>query len=101
MARRCLKVDVEFFGLPQIADIFGSSLVVAFDGETIGELVHHLDNMQGTGKKNLFFNKEGSLDPWIVVMVNEGALAEQQDELIYYKLHEGDRVTFLVLVGGG
>lgn len=95
-----MKVDVEFFGLPQIAGIFGSSLVVTFDGETIGELVHHLDNMQRTDKQNHFFNKEGNLDPWIVVMVNEGALAEQ-DELMCYKLHEGDRVKFLVLVGGG
>jgi sulfur carrier protein ThiS len=95
-----VKITVESLGLPAISAVIGKKTVVEFKGGTVADLVEQLAERFGAEDRGMLLDGEGQLDPTIQVMVNEeGFLA--REELNKRVLRDGDRVRFVLIVGGG
>jgi sulfur carrier protein ThiS len=95
-----MKITVESLGLPTLSAVFGKKTELEFKGGSAAELVQHLVGRFGPKAREVLLDGEGQLDRTIQVMVNdEGFLA--REDLPQRTLQEGDRIRFMLLVGGG
>ena len=77
----------------------GKRLEVEFEGETVADLVSHLQKRYGQAARDALLDEEGLLDPVIQFVVNKEAWV-RHDQLDR-PLHDGDNVTILALLAGG
>jgi sulfur carrier protein ThiS len=95
-----LKVTVESLGLPTLSGVIGKRSEVEFSGATVADLVDYLSRRHGPRVRQILVDGDGVLDLTIQVMVNDDGFVPRE-ELTRRKLKEGDRVRFMLLVGGG
>jgi sulfur carrier protein ThiS len=95
-----VKITIESLGLPTLSAVIGKKAELDLKGGTVAELVGQLVGRFGPKARELLLDSEGQLDLTIQVMLNdEGFLA--REDLARRELKEGDRVRFMLLVGGG
>ncbi len=95
-----MKITVESLGLPTLSVVIGKKAELDFKGGTVTDLVNHLIGRFGPKARAVLLDGEGHLDLTIQVMVNdEGFLA--REDLPQRELKDGDRIRFMLLVGGG
>ncbi len=101
-----MKIHVEFLSLPMASEIIGKTKEISIpstlkaEAVTINELVKQLVDQFGHGVATALLDEGHHLDPVIQVMVNdEGFLA--REDYAQRGLQDGDRVRFMLLVGGG
>ncbi len=95
-----MKITVASLGLPTLSAVIGKKAVVEMPAGSVADLVKSLTARFGPKARQVLLDEEGGLDLTIQVMVNEeGFLA--REELASRRLEDGDRVTFMLLVGGG
>jgi len=95
-----MRITVESLGLPTLSAVIGKKTEISLEAGTVADLVRHLVGRFGPRARELLLDGDGNLDFTIQVMVNEeGFLA--REELAQRGLKDGDRVRFMLLVGGG
>lgn len=95
-----MKIKVESLGLPALAKLIGKKAEFDLPGKTVSDLIDYLVKRHGQQMRKALLDASDELDLTIQVMLNEeGILAREQ----YSKrvLKDGDRVIFMILVGGG
>ena len=95
-----MKITVESLGLPTLSTVIGKKAELDSKGGTVADLVNQLVVRFGSKAREVLLDSEGQLDLTIQVMVNdEGFLA--REDLPKRELKDGDRIRFMLLVGGG
>jgi sulfur carrier protein ThiS len=95
-----MKIQIESLGLPTLSKIIGKTYLMEISGGTVADLVSNLVNRIGPPAVKILLDQSGNLDLSIQIMINdEGFLA--RDEYGKRQLQDGDKVKFMLLVGGG
>jgi sulfur carrier protein ThiS len=95
-----MKITVESLGLPTLSAVIGKRAELEFKRGTVADLIDQLVRRFGPKAREMLLDSEGQLDLTIQVMVNdEGFLA--REDLPKRELKDGDRIRFMLLVGGG
>ncbi len=95
-----MKVNVESLGLPAVTKLIGRRVDIDFPGDTLADLIGFLAKRYGQPMRKALLDTQDELDVTIQVMLNdEGHLA--RDQYSKRALKDGDRVIFMILVGGG
>ena len=96
-----MKVTVECLGLPALSAVIGKKTDLQIEnGASLSDLVHQITGLFGFKAREVLLDGDGQLDLTIQVMVNdEGFLA--REDLPRRELKDGDRIRFMLLVGGG
>ena len=95
-----MKIQVESLGLPTLSKLLGKTSQQEMNDGTLSDLVFHIVSRHGPNAGKILLDQEGQLDMSIQVMINdEGFLP--RDEYSKRMLADGDRVRFMLLVGGG
>ena len=95
-----LKIQVESLGLPTLSKLIGKTSQQDMNDGTLSDLVSHIVSRHGPNACSILLDQEGQLDMSIQVMINdEGFLP--RSEYSRRTLKDGDRVKFMLLVGGG
>ena len=95
-----MKITVEFLSLPNIVKKIGSkSVVLDFSGTTVNDLVREVAGKYGSDVQKFLLDETGNLDMTLALTINkqEWIRHNQMDK----PLHDGDRVTIMMLVAGG
>lgn len=95
-----MKITVESLGLPTLSAVIGKKTEVMLEAGTVADLVRHLSARFGPKTREVLLDGEGQLDLTIQVMVNEEGFISRE-ELPQRELKDGDRIRFMLLVGGG
>ncbi len=95
-----MKITVESLGLPTLSAVIGKKTEMTLEVGTVADLVRHLVGRFGPKARELLLDTDGNLDLTIQVMVNEEGFISRED-LPRRALKDGDRVRFMLLVGGG
>jgi sulfur carrier protein ThiS len=95
-----MKIIVESLGLPTLSAVIGKKTEVMLEAGTVADLVRHLTGRFGPKAREVLLDGEGQLDLTIQVMINEEGFISRE-ELPKRELKDGDRVRFMLLVGGG
>ena len=95
-----MKIQIESLGLPTLSKLIGKTSQIEMDGGTVADVVSHIVERSGQPARKVLLDKAGQLDLSIQVMVNdEGFLA--RNEYSQRVLNDGDKIKFMLLVGGG
>ncbi len=95
-----MKIQLESLGLPTLSKLIGKTSQIDMTDGTLADVVSHIVNRSGQPARRILLDKEGQLDISIQVMVNgEGFLP--RSEYSQRVLKDGDKVKFMLLVGGG
>jgi sulfur carrier protein ThiS len=95
-----MKITVESLGLPTLSAVIGKKAELEFTGRTVADLVDQLVGRFGPKARRVLLDGEGRLDLTIQVMVNDEGFLNRGD-LPGRELKDGDRIRFMLLVGGG
>jgi sulfur carrier protein ThiS len=95
-----MKITVESLGLPTLSAVIGKKTQLEMPPGTVADLVDRILERFGPKARQLLLDGEGNLDYTIQVMVNEEGFVSRED-LANRGLKDGDRVRFMLLVGGG
>jgi molybdopterin converting factor small subunit len=95
-----MKIFVEFLSLPKVTKIVGrKSIELDFTGSTINGLLKELVKLYGSELGEFLLDETGKLDMVFKILLNKKEwISRQQMEKT---LQEGDKVTIMMLVGGG
>ena len=95
-----MKIQVDFLSLPKITKIVGSK-TISFDlqGNTIIDLINEMSNKYGEEINQFLLDESGKLDTVFKIMINKKQWISRHR--MNTSLKEGDRATFMMLVGGG
>lgn len=95
-----MKIQIESIGLPTLSKIIGKKSQIEISDGTVADVVSNIVNRVGPQAGKILLDQSGNLDMSIQLMINdEGFLA--RDEYSRRQLQDGDRVKFMLLVGGG
>ena len=95
-----MQIEVESIGLPTLSKIIGKTSRIEVSDGTVAEVVSNIVNRVGPQARKILLDQSGNLDLSIQVMINDkGFLA--RDEYDRRQLQNGDKVKFMLLVGGG
>ena len=95
-----MKIQIESLGLPTLSKLIGKTSQIDMADGTVADVVSHIVKRSGPPARKILLDKAGQLDLSIQVMVNdEGFLP--RGEYARRKLTDGDKVKFMLLVGGG
>ena len=95
-----MKIQVESLGLPTLSRLIGKKSQQQMTDGTLSDLVVHIVKRYGPTAGKILLDQEGQLDMAIQVMINdEGFLP--RNEYSQRTLQDGDKVKFMLLVGGG
>ena len=95
-----MKVHLELRLLPMLCRAVGNEeLEFEFDGGTITELIQALMQKFGRKAEEALTTKQAEFDTMIQIALNRKIwiTADKHDT----PLHEGDTLTFMLLIGGG
>ena len=94
-----MRITVEFLGMPAVSDVVGKKkLEVDPSGSTVKDVIDELIKRYGKKVKDAFY-PDGNFDLMIQIAI-EGKYfiaADKHDT----PLHEGDSLTFMMLIAGG
>ena len=95
-----MQIQIESIGLPTLSKIIGKTSRMEISDGTVADVVSNIVNRIGPRAGKILLDQTGNLDLSIQVMINdEGFLA--RDEYGQRRLQDGDRIKFMLLVGGG
>ena len=95
-----MKIQVESLGLPTLSKLIGKKMQIDMADGTVADVISYIVDRNGQPARKALLDQEGQLDITIQVMVNdEGFLS--RDKYAERVLEDGDRVKFMLLVGGG
>lgn len=96
-----MKITVECLGLPTLSAVIGKKTGLQVgEGASLSDLVQQITGLFGSRARQVLLDADGNLDLTIQIMVNdEGFVA--RENLSDRRLRDGDRVRFMLLVGGG
>jgi molybdopterin converting factor small subunit len=95
-----MKITVEFLSLPNVAKMVGSKTVVLdFPGTTVNELVREVAAKYGEKVQKFLLDESGHLDMSLGLMLNQKEWVRHNE--MDRPLHDGDRVTIMILAAGG
>lgn len=95
-----MKIAVEFLSLPVVTKIVGGkSISFDFHGQTIEDLMNEIVTRYGEKVRGFLLDESGKLDRIFKVLLNkkEWISRDQMNKT----LKDGDKVTIMMLVGGG
>ncbi len=95
-----MKIAVEFLSLPVVTKIAGGkSILFDFHGRTIEDLMNEIVTRYGEKVRGFLLDESGKLDRIFKVLLNkkEWISRDQMNKT----LKDGDKVTIMMLVGGG
>jgi sulfur carrier protein ThiS len=95
-----MKITVESLGLPTLSAVIGRKAELEFNGATVADLIRQLVGRFGPKARAVLLDGDGQLDLTIQVMVNDEGFLVRED-LPKRELRDGDRIRFMLLVGGG
>ena len=95
-----MKIQIESLGLPTLSKLIGKKTQMEMTDGTLSDLVARIVDKLGPPARKILLDQEGQLDMTIQVMINDEGFLPRDD---YSKrvLKDGDRVRFMLLVGGG
>jgi len=95
-----MKIQIESLGLPTLSKLIGKTAQVEMADGTLADIVSHIVARSGQPARKILLDQTGQLDLSIQVMVNDESFLSRDD---YAKriLKDGDKVKFMLLVGGG
>ena len=95
-----MKIQLESLGLPTLSKLIGKTSQLELADGTVADVVSHIVRRSGQPARKILLDKEGQLDISIQVMVNDEGFLPRNE---YSKriLKDGDKVKFMLLVGGG
>jgi molybdopterin converting factor small subunit len=94
-----MRINVEFLGMPAVSDVVGKKkLEVDVSGLTVKDVIDELIKRYGEKVKKAFY-PEGNFDLMIQIAIDGKYFipADKHDT----PLHEGDLLTFMMLIAGG
>ncbi|MCP4627201.1 MAG: MoaD/ThiS family protein [bacterium] len=95
-----MKIQIESLGLPTLSKLIGKSTQVEMANGTVADVISNIVDRIGQPARKILLDQKGRLDISIQVLVNdEGFLA--RDDYEKRSLKDGDKVKFMLLVGGG
>ena len=95
-----MKIQIESIGLPTLSKLIGKKSQLEMSDGTVADVISNIVDRIGRQADKILLDPEGQLDMTIQVMVNdEGFLP--RDEYSQRLLKDGDKVKFMLLVGGG
>ena len=95
-----MKIQIESIGLPTLSKLIGKTTRIDLADGTVADVISHIVDRNGQPARKVLLDQKGNLDLAIQVMVNdEGFL--RRDEYSTRSLKDGDKVKFMLLVGGG
>lgn len=97
--RNKMKIQLEILGMPTLSGIIGRKAEVEITGGTVRDLIEFFTRKYGTKAGAQLLNERGDLDMTIQVLLNDHLLP--REELARHELQDGDRLKFMLLVGGG
>ena len=95
-----MKIKIESLGLPALAKLIGKKTEIDLPGGTVVDLVAHLVKRHGRAMQKALLDNDGKLDLTIQVMLNEEGILNR-DQYSKRVLKDGEKVIFMILVGGG
>lgn len=95
-----MKIKVESLGLPMLAKLIGKKTEIELPNGTVADLVAHLVKRHGRQMQKALLDNDGKLDLTIQVMLNDEGILNR-DQYPKRALKDGDKVIFMILVGGG
>jgi len=95
-----MLLNVELSGFPDLKRAIGAkTFKVTIDGNTFGDLLSHMEQNYGEAVQNAWMDHQGKLGWHVRVMLN-GKENIPRDNLSY-RLDDGDRVAFFMMITGG
>jgi len=95
-----VKIRVKFVGFPDLRRILGGKEIsVALEQGSFGELIRNLNSSYGASIREGLLDENGDVDQSVQVLINEQDWISRED--FSFRLSDGDRVTFLLMVAGG
>jgi len=95
-----MKILIESLGLPTLSKLIGKSTKIEMADGTVADVISNIVDRIGPPARKILLDQKGQLDLSIQVMVNdEGFLP--RDDYDKRRLKDGDKVKFMLLVGGG
>jgi len=95
-----MKIKIESLGLPLLAKLIGKKTDIDLPAGTVADLVALLVKRHGREMQKALLDNDGNLDLTIQVMLNEEGILNR-DQYAKRVLKDGDKVIFMILVGGG
>jgi len=95
-----MKIQIESLGLPTLSKLIGKTSHVDLADGTVADVVSHIVKRGGQPARKILLDKEGQLDISIQVMVNDEGFVPR-NQYSQRALKGGDKVKFMLLVGGG
>jgi len=95
-----MKIQIESLGLPTLSKLIGKTSQVEIADGTLADVVSHIVGRMGQPARKILLDQTGQLDLSIQVMVNDESFLPR-DEYSQRILKDGDKVKFMLLVGGG
>lgn len=95
-----MVIHVDILGVPMLSDALGGKhLEVEISGTGIPDLVEAVAALGGKPAREVLFTADGGYENTIQLAVNGQRFVSLADRET--RLEDGDRVTFLMLIGGG
>ncbi len=94
-----MKIELEILGMPNLAGLIGKRTQIEFPGKTVKDLIELLKTKHGRKAGDLLGNSRGELDETIQILLNDSFLP--REEVSSRLLAPGDRIKFILLIGGG
>lgn len=91
---------VEFLGLPTLSAALGKKIDLDWGGGSVSDLIGELVAQYGQPVKKGLLHDTGALDHSIQVIVNDEGFMNR-DQMPHRELSAGDKVMFLLVLGGG
>jgi sulfur carrier protein ThiS len=95
-----MNIQVEFLSIPIVTRIIGSkSIDFELKGNTIADLIEEISVQHGREIKQFLLDESGRLDTVFKIQLNKNQWLPR--DRLDTQLRDRDRVTFMMLVGGG
>jgi len=94
------SIKVKFFGLHDLTSQIGNDeFKLELNGNTFGDALKQLENTFGAPFRKAILNNEGEVDNTIQVVKNEDEWLSRDG--FNYRLNEGDKLFFFLMIAGG
>ena len=94
------SIKVKFFGLHDLTSRIGNDeFKLELNGNTFGDALKQLENTFGAPFRKAILNNEGEVDNTIQVVKNEDEWLSRDG--FNYRLNEGDKLFFFLMIAGG
>lgn len=95
-----MRVTFKIIGFPKLRHLLGEGEIdIEFEGQTVNDMIAHLDNTYGVAAKKTVMQNELSLKPGVRLLRNGCQWIDSDD--LETKLSDGDMLVLSLQVAGG